>query len=592
MGQQVHPQRIGRYAVLGVLGRGAMGVVYRARDPRIDRVVALKTLVLPQGVDATTAHQLKARFLNEARAAGRLSHPAIVTVHDADEDPETGIAYLAMEYIEGRELKDLLAEGLSPQQLLAILAQVADALQHAHERGIVHRDVKPANILVSADGRAKLADFGIARLEASTLTQDGQLLGSPAYMAPEQVQARPISPATDVYALAVILFEGLTGRKPFQGPGLIATTHAIVATPAPRASTIRPGLSPALDAVLGRGLAKAPDQRQRTPRELVDDVEHTLSGTPRELVDDVEHAPSGTPVDARLSPGRRVPGAGPAGASVGAVLEWARGHRPAAVGGAVAGVAAVLLVGWLAWTAGDGAPPNPAGTSAAAADNWSWAGGEPSLGTTGPTAEVAAASRPGAESGAASIGDPADDWSWAEETPTVEGEALDEGAPAALPAPPSPTPAPTAPPPTAPPPTAPAGAPASRRATGAPPAPSPEAAPAEPAPAPAGATGRLEVHLYTFQGGVLTVLLGEQVVHRGDVAQERKRGFKLKNPKRHFQIPLDVPAGRHVITFVYDPSGSEPPLTKRSVQELAPGGTIRVTVDIGTLGRDMDLRVP
>ena len=209
------PSRLGRYEIEEEIGRGAMGVVYRAKDPRIGRTVAIKTLAVPQGTPPDMAEQVKQRFVHEARAAGALSHPGIVAVHDADEDPDTGEAFLATEYVDGPDLRQLIQGGLSAERVVELIAQVADALDHAHARGIVHRDVKPANILVGSHGRAKLADFGIAKIGDASLTVAGQLLGSPAYMAPEQVRRAAIGPATDIYALGVVLYEGLTGRKPF-----------------------------------------------------------------------------------------------------------------------------------------------------------------------------------------------------------------------------------------------------------------------------------------------------------------------------------------------------------------------------------------
>lgn len=240
-----------------------MGIVYRARDPRIDRLVALKTLS-PEAASGEAAGVVKERFLNEGRAAGRLSHPGIVPVYDADEDPATSIAYLAMEHVEGTDLRSLLRDGLEPARLVELVAEIAAALDHAHERGVIHRDVKPANILVDAAGHVRLTDFGIARLGSSTMTQAGEFLGTPACMAPEQVLSRPVTPATDVFALGVILYEGLTGRRPFQGDSMAATTHAIVSASPTRPSAAREGLTPAFDDVIARALAKAPEDRYPT----------------------------------------------------------------------------------------------------------------------------------------------------------------------------------------------------------------------------------------------------------------------------------------------------------------------------------------
>lgn len=252
--------RLGRYVIESELGRGAMGVVFRARDPRIDRLVALKTLV-PDVADEEIVRALKDRFLNEGRAAGRLSHPGVVAVYDADEDPATGTAYLAMEFVDGPDLRRLLRDGLPPARLVEIVSEVAAALDHAHQRGVVHRDVKPGNILVDAMGRARLTDFGIARLGSSTMTRAGEFLGTPAYMAPEQIMGGQVGPATDIFALGVVLYEGLTGKRPFDGDSMVATTHAIVSTEPPPPSQARASISPAFDAVLAKALAKAPQDR-------------------------------------------------------------------------------------------------------------------------------------------------------------------------------------------------------------------------------------------------------------------------------------------------------------------------------------------
>ena len=261
------PPSLGRYLVESEIGRGSMGVVYRARDPRIDRLVALKTLSPEMAAD-DNARAVKDRFLNEGRAAGRLSHPGIVAVFDADEDPATGTAYLAMELVEGSDLKVLMRAGMPARRLVRLLTQVAGALDHAHQRGVIHRDVKPANILVDSDDRARLTDFGIARLGSSTMTRAGEFLGTPAYMSPEQVRGRKVTPATDVFSLGVILYEGLTGQRPFIGDSMVSTTHMIANDAAPRPSALRPSLPSALDGVLARALAKAPEDRYASAGEL------------------------------------------------------------------------------------------------------------------------------------------------------------------------------------------------------------------------------------------------------------------------------------------------------------------------------------
>ena len=257
-------RNIGRYEVQAEIGRGAMGIVCLARDPRLGRRVALKTYVLPPGVTADEEREFRARFEREARAAAALSHPGIVTIHDVERDAGTGVPYIVMEYVEGQSLRDLLARRgrLEPSEACEIARQVADALHAAHAAGIVHRDVKPANILIgAADGRAKLADFGVARRQESDLTRSGAALGSPAYMSPEQLRGGAVDGRSDLFSLGVILYQMLTGSRPFEGDDLAALGYSIVhETPVPVTRRV-PGLPAGLGAFVDRALAKSPDGR-------------------------------------------------------------------------------------------------------------------------------------------------------------------------------------------------------------------------------------------------------------------------------------------------------------------------------------------
>ena len=298
--------RLGRYVVESELGRGAMGVVYRARDPRIDRLVAIKTLV-PDVADEDLVRALKERFLNEGRAAGRLSHPGVVAVYDADEDAATGTAYLAMEFVDGPDLRRLLRDGLSPARLVEIVREVAAALDHAHQRGVVHRDVKPANILVDAQGRARITDFGIARLASSTMTRAGEFLGTPAYMAPEQILGDPVGPATDIFALGVLLYEGLTGTRPFVGDSMPATTHSIVNKEPLPPSQARASISPLFDAVIAKALAKKPDDRFASAGALGEAAAIALAGG---LDETVMATPKRRAAASATKPGQPAPGRG------------------------------------------------------------------------------------------------------------------------------------------------------------------------------------------------------------------------------------------------------------------------------------------
>jgi serine/threonine-protein kinase len=255
---------IGRYLIERELGRGAMGVVYLATDPQLHRQVAVKTCSLPDGVSEEQAALFHARFLREARAAASLSHPGIVTVYDAGEDEARGISYIAMEYVAGRTLRQRLESGerLDPAWVLSFGAGLADALHQAHRAGIVHRDIKPANILIrDGDGAVKLADFGVARLKASDLTQSGVPLGSPGYMSPEQVKGGELDGRSDLFSLAVVLYESLCGRRPFRGDELVSLAYSIAhETHVPLARQLE-GCPAGLDRFFDRALAKDPGQR-------------------------------------------------------------------------------------------------------------------------------------------------------------------------------------------------------------------------------------------------------------------------------------------------------------------------------------------
>ncbi len=261
-------ERIGRYLIEETLGRGAMGVVYLARDPLIDRRVALKTLRLD--LDAEHAEEFRERFVREARAAGRLNHPGIVTIHDVGEDPESGLMYIAMEYVEGRDLKQLLAAGhrFRPSEAARIAADVANALDYAHSLGVVHRDIKPANIMLTGKGTAKITDFGIARLETSNLTVDGQFIGTPNFMSPEQVTGREVDGRSDLFSLGVVLFNLLTDQRPWGGGTMHEVTLRIVQEPCPIPSTVDGKIPPAFNPVVLKCLEKNPERRFQSGAEL------------------------------------------------------------------------------------------------------------------------------------------------------------------------------------------------------------------------------------------------------------------------------------------------------------------------------------
>jgi serine/threonine-protein kinase len=273
-------QRIGRYEVIDELGRGAMGVVYRARDTQIGRIVALK-VILTANASEQDIERYKQRFRREAQAAGRLSHPGIVTIHDIAED-ESGQPYLVMEYIEGRPLNLLLGPTaqVALDRLLDIGIQVAEALDYAHRGGIVHRDIKPPNILVTPEWKAKIADFGIARMEGTELTQEGTSVGTPSYMSPEQFRGGEIDGRSDIFSLGAVLYWMFTGEKPFPGETVTRISFQVAFEAPTPPSVTKPGLPKELDEILARCMAKNPAGRYASGAELAADLAAVREGQP------------------------------------------------------------------------------------------------------------------------------------------------------------------------------------------------------------------------------------------------------------------------------------------------------------------------
>src|SRR2546429_5335622 len=252
--------KIGKYRIDSVLGKGPMGVVYKPFDPRIERAVAIKT-VRKDLVDPDLVEQSMARFKNEARAAGRLLHPNIVSVYEYGEDDAN--AFIGMEYVEGTGLREFLNRGASfdMPQITAIMTQLLLALDFAHERGVVHRDIKPANLILTASGMLKVADFGIARIDTSNLTNAGMVMGTPAYMAPEQCQGKEVDRRSDLFSAGVVLYELLTGEKPFSGSIEAIAFKICYEDPRPPSEISKLAVSPALDAIVGAALSKDPVAR-------------------------------------------------------------------------------------------------------------------------------------------------------------------------------------------------------------------------------------------------------------------------------------------------------------------------------------------
>lgn len=273
-------KRIGRYVIREELGRGAMGVVYDALDPMIGRSVAVKVIHLQAFTQPQEAEFLTERLFREARSAGQLFHPGIVIILDVGKEGDT--AFIAMERVEGRSLQQIMAEGrrFNVGEALGILHQTASALDYAHEHNVVHRDIKPGNIMLHHGSRVKVADFGIAKVMSTQSTVAGIVMGTPSYMSPEQVQGQPVDGRSDQFSLAVLAYELLTGTRPFEGDSLATLSYLIVHGDRPSAKAANPALMPAGDDVLRRGLGKLPAERYPTCAEFIGALEAALSQPP------------------------------------------------------------------------------------------------------------------------------------------------------------------------------------------------------------------------------------------------------------------------------------------------------------------------
>ena len=273
---------LGRYCVEAEIGRGAMGVVYRARDPNIDRVVAIKTISL-DGQDPADEAEFRERFLQEARAAGRLSHAGMVTIFDAGEDPATHTPFIVMEFVRGQPLSRVLRDAAGKLDLdtaLRYALEIAEALAYAHSQGVVHGDIKPANVLITGDGHPKIADFGVARLSHGLTKPGGKIFGSPAYMAPEQLSGGPADARSDLFSLGVMLYSMLTGFRPFQGNSAETVCFKVMNFEPVPVSSFHAELQPELDSIVSRAIAKEPRKRYQNGAEMAQDIRSFMRTVP------------------------------------------------------------------------------------------------------------------------------------------------------------------------------------------------------------------------------------------------------------------------------------------------------------------------
>ena len=266
--------KAGRYELIEEIGRGAMGIVYRASDPVIGRPVAVKTMRLANAGSGLSHDELLARFQTEARAAGRLTHPNIVVVYDAGE--EDGLLYITMELVEGPSLQALIeAKQTFPlPRVLRLIEQACSALDFAHQHNIIHRDIKPANLMLTQDDTLKITDFGTAKILQFGAAQTAQIIGTPSYMSPEQIKGRPVDGRSDIFSLGVVLYEMLTGQKPFPGDSVTTVIYKIVNENPVPARELDSSIHPGLSAVIAKALAKPVEERFQTCREFIEALQN------------------------------------------------------------------------------------------------------------------------------------------------------------------------------------------------------------------------------------------------------------------------------------------------------------------------------
>jgi serine/threonine-protein kinase len=375
------PARLGKYDIQRELGQGAMGIVYEGRDPVIDRRVAIKTLKREQ-LERSEADEVIARFKREAQAAGRLNHPNVVAIYEYGEEAD-GTAFIAMEFVQGRELKDAFDsdERIPLPMVGRVMDQLLDALEHAHRNGVTHRDIKPANIILLADGTVKVADFGVARIESSNLTQAGTVMGTPSYMSPEQFMGQTVDGRSDLFSAGVVLYQLLTGEKPFTG-ALTTIMHKVLKEDPPWPSVLNVHVPPRIDAVVQRAMAKRPEDRFQSAAEFRRALDAALAAPAADddatvvNLDDSDATVRSSTTDATMPTARMPASPPPEPATSPAVVRTTTGARPSVAPppGAkrspmviAVGVAALLIGGgtWM-FAGGDSAPPPSAPAPVAA----------------------------------------------------------------------------------------------------------------------------------------------------------------------------------------------------------------------------------
>lgn len=267
-------KNIGKYKITSILGKGAMGIVYRALDPDINREVAVKTIRFDLVSEEGDREEMMERFMREAQAAGKLTHPNIITIYDVGREEE--MTYIVMQLIEGRSLQKVISSGekISTQELIQLMDQLCKALDYAHDNGIVHRDIKPANILLDKEGKPFIVDFGVARLETSTLTQSGTTLGTPSYMSPEQVMGKKVDRRSDIFSLGGILYELLTGKRAFQAQSITTVIYKIIHEEPIALTEVKKGLPIGFEQIVCKALAKDPKDRYQNCAEFATDLQN------------------------------------------------------------------------------------------------------------------------------------------------------------------------------------------------------------------------------------------------------------------------------------------------------------------------------